>query len=71
MKRKLDKEIEREFEKLLFSSYRQFNALQIKLLCFNCLTRRLTSKMPHVAILGIKQEGKKKHKDREDKKKIR
>jgi hypothetical protein len=61
MKRKLDKEGDqkREFEKFLFSSFRQFNQLQIKPICFNCLTKRLTSKTPCVTILGIKQEKKK------------
>jgi hypothetical protein len=52
MKRKLDKEREREFENLLFSSFRQFNVLQIKLLCFNCLTKKLISETLCVAILG-------------------
>jgi hypothetical protein len=36
------KEREREqFENLLFSSLRKFNTLQIKLICFNYLTKRL------------------------------
>jgi hypothetical protein len=39
MKRKLDK---KRIENLLFSSFRQFIALQIKPLCFNCLTKRLS-----------------------------
>jgi hypothetical protein len=43
----------------LFSSLRKFNALKIKLLCFNYLIKRLTSKTPRVTILGIKQEKKK------------
>jgi hypothetical protein len=41
-----------EFEILLFSSFIQFNSLQIKSLDFNCLTKRLTSKMSRVVILG-------------------
>ena len=41
MKRKLDKESKRQFENLLFSSLKKFNVLQIKPLCFNCLTKRL------------------------------
>jgi hypothetical protein len=42
----------REFENLLFSSFKQFNALQIKPLYFNYLIKRLTSKTQRVAILG-------------------
>ena len=39
IKRKLDKERERNnFKTFYFFSLRQFNALQIKPLCFNCLT---------------------------------
>ena len=40
--RKLDKKRERQFENPLFFSLRQFNALQIKPICFNCLTKRLS-----------------------------
>jgi hypothetical protein len=42
MKRKLGKEIKRQFKNILFSSLKQFNTLQIKLLCFNCLTKRIS-----------------------------
>jgi hypothetical protein len=42
MKKKIDKERDRQFENILFSSLRKFNALQIKPLCFNCFTKGLS-----------------------------
>ena len=52
MKRKLDKKRKREnLKTFLFSSFRQFNALKIKPLLFNCFTKRLTSKMLRVTIV--------------------
>jgi hypothetical protein len=39
---KIKRKIKRDNENLLFSSLRQFNALQIELICFNCFTKRLS-----------------------------
>jgi hypothetical protein len=56
MKIKLDKEIKREnLKTFCFSSLKQFNALQIKPICFNCLTKRLSKQT--FSYICIKKHG--------------